>query len=130
MSSAAAGQTADEAKILEAMLSGMSPLNKSDLAKQIEKAAQFPLGSKDNPVRVEQPAGERAYLARLRCADDTPPGYRRLGSIGGGPYGTILDLYEVNCDSSAPATAEVIMDMYHKGHIERRPVPGFTIVAP
>ena len=31
--------------------------------------AKHPLGSQQNPVRVGGPAGERAYLARLRLAD-------------------------------------------------------------
>lgn len=130
MSSASFSQTADEQRMLEVLLSGRSPLSKLELARQIENAQQFPLGSKDNPVRVEQPAGEHAYLRRLRCPDGKAPGYQRRGSTGGGPFGTLLDHYVLDCGANAPATVEVMMDMYHRGHVENRPVPGFTIIAP
>jgi hypothetical protein len=80
-----------------------------------------------NPVRADGPMGQRAYLQRLRCADGTAPKFQRSGSFGTGPYGTILDLYSVQC-GDAPAT-EVQMDMYHE-HIEATPIPGFTIVPP
>jgi hypothetical protein len=32
-----------------------------------------PLGNKTNPFRCDFPKGERAYLGRLRCADDKRP---------------------------------------------------------
>lgn len=95
-----------------------------------EKPEQEPkisgeLGSKDNPVRCSGPPGERAYLNRLRCADGKAPKYFREGSFGKGPYGHILDGYNVKCEDKDAVT--VFMDMYHK-HIEKEPVPGFTIV--
>ena len=90
-------------------------------------AAYHPLGSKENPVRAAGPAGQRAYLQRLRCSDGTPPAFERRGSVGAGPYGSIMDVYELRCASGEPARAAVYMDMYHQ-RVEDRPVPGFTIV--
>jgi hypothetical protein len=89
---------------------------------EIEK---HPLGSKQNPVRVGGPAGERAYLARLRCEDGRYPEFEREGSAGIGPWGYILDVYSVNCASGQQAS--VFMDMYHSRHQENRSVAGFTI---
>ncbi|MGZ8421236.1 MAG: hypothetical protein ACXWU3_17385, partial [Allosphingosinicella sp.] len=88
-----------------------------------------PLGSKQNPVRVEMPAGEQAYLARLRCGDGRAPQFERMGSFGAGVYGNILDGYIVDCGAAPPGKVEIFMDMYHRGHVETQPVPGFTIVA-
>ena len=82
-------------------------------------------GSKGNPVRCNGPRGERAYLSRLRCADGKAPAFNRIGSFGKGPYGHILDGYNVKCEDKDPVT--VFMDMYHE-HVEKEPVPGFTIV--
>ena len=83
------------------------------------------LGAKTNPVRCNMPRGERAYLNRLRCADGKAPAYHRIGSFGIGPYGNILDGYNVKCEEKEPVT--VFMDMYHE-HVEKEAVPGFTIV--
>lgn len=93
----------------------------------IAAAQAHPLGSENNPVRAKGPEGERAYLARLRCADGNAPAFERQGSTGIGPYRNILDLYTVQCAGAAPLS--VYIDMYHK-HAEPAPVPGFTIVAP
>ena len=90
-------------------------------------AAGHALGSRANPVRASMPPGQRAYLDRLRCSDGGAPQYHRGGSVGDGPYGKIMDVYELKCLSGQPATASVYMDMYHN-HVEDRPVPGFTIV--
>lgn len=89
-----------------------------------------PLGSRENSVKSDMPAGERAYLNRLRCEDAAPPKYNRVGSFGAGPDGHIIDGYQVTCPGSAPAEALIFMDMYHGGHVETRAVPGFIIVAP
>lgn len=83
------------------------------------------LGSRENPVRCNMPRGERAYLNRLRCADGKAPTYHRLGSYGPGPYGNIIDGYEVKCSEGDPV--KIFMDMYHQ-HVEKVAVPGFTIV--
>lgn len=86
-----------------------------------------PLGSKTAPVRCDMPLGEQRYLDRLHCADGSRPSYIRVGSFGPGPYGTILDGYEVTCGT---ATSLVFMDMYHAGYVETQAIPGFQIDAP
>ena len=90
-------------------------------------AAGHPLGSRENPVRASMPPGQRAYLDRLRCSDGAAPQDQRGGSVGDGPYGKIMDVYELKCPGGQPATASVYMDMYHD-HVEDRPVPAFTLV--
>lgn len=104
---------------------GGGGLTGKKLKRAIEKADAYPLGSKDNPVRVDGPLGERAYLARLRCADGKAPDFNRDGSVGSSPYGYIMDLYSVRC-REVPVVS-VYMDMYHSDAAESRPVPGFTI---
>lgn len=106
---------------------GIKVLSPKKMAKAVAKAERSPLGSKANPVRENMPEGERAYLRRLRCSGGQPPAFERKGSVGLGPYGSILDLYSVACPGAAPA--EVYMDMYHYGP-ENRPLPGFTIAPP
>lgn len=88
-----------------------------------------PLGSPDNPVRCELLAGEIAYLERLRCPDGSVPMFHRIGSFGVGPHGNIMDGYRVRCHPDEEGVV-VFMDMYHPGHVETAPVPGFTIVDP
>ena len=83
-----------------------------------------PLGSKGNPVRSYQPVGEYAYLRDLLCADGLRPLYKRIGNAGPGPYTTIVDVFDVRCET---ASYRVYMDMYHPGHVEKRAVPGFTL---
>lgn len=101
-------------------------LSGEKLERAIVAASVYPLGSEQNPVRANMPAGERAYLERLRCSDGNAPAFNRGGSVGTGPYGTILDVYSVECLNVEPKKASVFMDMYHD-HVEERPVPGFTI---
>ncbi len=121
--SAAQSQAKDEA---ECPIFGPC-LSPAELSQAITKAQAFPLGSARNPVRTDMPPGERAYLDRLRCSDGSAPAYDRAGSVGEGPFGTILDLYQLRCAGGTPAEAQVYMDMYHAGYAEDRPVPGFTI---
>ena len=95
---------------------------KDESAKKVSGA----LGTETNPVRCEDPKGERQYLSRLRCSDGKRPEYSRIGSFGVGPYGNILDGYRVKCEGSEEV--RVFMDMYHEGYVEKEAVPGFTIV--
>jgi len=88
--------------------------------------AAAPLGSRENPVRCDTSAGERAYLDRLRYLDGAKPAFTRAGSYGGGPDGHILDGYKVKCPGGKEIT--IFMDMYHAGFIDMSPIPGFTIV--
>lgn len=97
------------------------------LARLVEAAQAYPLGSKDNPVRADMPGGQRAYLNRLRCTNGKRPAYQRVGSFGVGVYQRVIDGYEVKCEGSTPETSVVYMDMYHPGHREQAAVAGFTI---
>ena len=56
----------------EQMVARMSPVSPEEEVRALVAAADaHPLGTLENPVRVGGPDGERAYLARLRCADGT-----------------------------------------------------------
>jgi len=90
--------------------------------------AEGELGSKQNPVRAFMPSGEREYLTRLRCPNCEEPKYERLGSFGDGPYGNILDGYQLTCENESNKNV-VYMDMYHREYRELAPVPGYTILA-
>ncbi len=113
--------------VLARMMRGESAMQGKELERAIAKAEEHPLGSRENPVRVSRPQGQRAYLATLRCSDGKAPRFQRAGNLGPGVYNNIVDLYIVECDGAEPARSEVIMDMYHLGRTEDRPVPGFTI---
>jgi outer membrane murein-binding lipoprotein Lpp len=91
----------------------------------LAKIESHPLGTKENPVRVSGPAGEHAYLGRLRCKDGAAPAFKRLGSSDVGPFGYIMDIYDVSCP--AASSTNVFMDMYHSKHREDRAIPGFEI---
>lgn len=91
----------------------------------IAEAEKSPLGSKQNPVRENQPEGQHRYLSRLRCTDGSRPAFDRAGNVGEGVYGFIVDLFLVTCKGQS--AVEVYIDMYHDGP-EDRSIPGFTIV--
>lgn len=91
------------------------------------QADRYPLGSQQNPVRVNMPPGQRAYLNRLRCSDGAAPTYQRLGNGGVGVFGSIVDIYDVRCANGEPRQSQIWMDMYHPNHREDRAVPGFSI---
>lgn len=99
----------------------------SDYERTVAEAAKHPLGSVANPVRVGGPEGQRAYLGRLRCAGGARPvvGQRRSGGVGA--YGTIVDLFPLDCGTAAPGRYDLVMDMYHEEHREIAAPPGFAI---
>lgn len=111
-----------------ASLFGGAEMSAEDMRAAVEKASAYPLGSEQNPVRVDGPPGERAYLSRLRCENLKRPWFERRGSAGMSPFGGIVDVYEVRCKGSEPAESLVYMDMYHADHFEEQAVPGFGIV--
>ncbi len=124
----ASTEDADVSKSLTQMMMGVAPRNELTAAEKAE-IDKHPLGSIENPVLAHGPAGEQAYFARLRCPEGTQPFFERGGSVmERSPYGSIMDVYEVVCDS--PPKYAVFIDMYHPGYVELRPIPGFTIVAP
>jgi hypothetical protein len=114
----------DPQSLLEAL--GMAP-DPAAVRRAVAAAQSHPLGSARNPVRVGGPAGERAYIARLRCADGTPPRVGQRGSAGIGVFGSIIDIYPLDCGDAAPGRVSLVMDMYHRAHQEDRAPPGFTI---
>jgi hypothetical protein len=100
----------------------------AEIARAEAAAAAFPLGSLQNPVRVGGPEGERAYVARLRCADGRPPrsGIPRHG--GADSYGSLADLVPLDCGATAPGRTEIAVDLYFEEHREDRAPQGFTLV--
>jgi hypothetical protein len=93
-----------------------------------QKINAQPLGSKGNPVRADGPAGERAYMQRLRCANGTViDEKRRVGAAGVGPYTTMVSVWEVECYGELHV---VHIDGAHPGHVERRAARGFSIRDP
>ena len=105
---------------------GLATPSDAELARRRARAMRQPLGSRANPVLADMPAGQAAYLARLRCPGGAAPAATRAGNLGPGPYGTIVDEYRVTCPDGT--SAAVVMDMYHGGYVEAGAVPGFTIV--
>ena len=86
-----------------------------------------PLGSMQNPVRCATMAGAKTYIARLRCPSDKAPKAQYNGNVGQGPYGTNVDYYILNCKKAA-STHNLFLDIHHKGFVEERAIPEFTIV--
>ena len=120
----ASGQDSDSSDFL-AMMGGVGPAEAARIATRL---ADKPLGSAGNPVRAYMPEGQRAYLARMRCSNGRAPTFNRIGNMGPGPYGSIIDAYQVDCAGASPASSVVHLDMYHPGYSEAAAVPGFTIV--
>jgi hypothetical protein len=67
-----------------------------------------------NPVPVSFVWGEQAYLEALRCGCGVGFSFKRAGSVGLGPDGHILDLYELVC-ANGVHHASPFFDMYHRG---------------
>jgi len=120
----AAAQDSTPRQMLEEM--GFAP-SEREVRRAVERAREHPLGSARNPVRVSGPGGEHAYIARLRCADGAAPRVGQRSSAGVGAFGTIVDVYPLDCGNAAPGQASLVMDMYHDDHDETQPPPGFTI---
>ncbi len=109
---------------------GALVLGYSAAAGETGKAQDTALGTLEEPVKADMPRGQRAYLERLRCSDGSAPSYQRTGNLGPGKDGHIIDNYEVDCGAAEPGKTNIIMDMYHRRHREKRAVHGFTIVEP
>ena len=68
----------------------------------------------DKPVRCgDGPAGERAYLDRLRCPGGKNVKYRRRGSMLSPASTKPVDAYDVECNCGQHQIV-VYMDMYAK----------------
>ncbi|KAK0341806.1 hypothetical protein LTR94_024904 [Friedmanniomyces endolithicus] len=105
------------------------PSSRSKAAQASEPGALAPasLGGMDNSVKADMPTGQRAYLARLRCANGRAPSFSRLGSYGIVHSSHVIDGYQTLCPGSTPEKTLILIDMYHPGHVEAKPVEGFTL---
>ncbi|WP_298956271.1 hypothetical protein [uncultured Methylobacterium sp.] len=112
---------------VETLIATGGRVSGDELARRIAAAGAFPLGSKDNPIRVALPSGQHAYLSHLRCSNGARPRFGRVGSFGPGPYDSIIDGYRVACPGISE-DAMLFMDMYHPEHRETAAPPGFTLV--
>lgn len=65
---------------------------------------------KTNPI----PADGNWYCKRLRCPSGHPYYYHRLGSVGHGPDGHIVDCMELIC-FGRESRVKLFFDMYHHG---------------
>jgi hypothetical protein len=111
----------------EAMVAQMNPASPEEEMSQLIAAADaHPLGSQENPVRVAGPDGERAYLARLHCADGASARIGARREAGVGPYGSVVGAYEIIC---VGGTSQIVFDMYQEEHQESRAPAGFTLTA-
>jgi hypothetical protein len=99
----------------------------AEIEAQAAAAAAHPLGTAENPVRVGGPEGERAYLARLRCANGRAPAVGERREAGVGAYGSVVAAYPLDCGAAAPGRVSIILDMYHEEHRESRAPAGFTV---
>ena len=95
-----------------------------EMQRLIAAANAYPLGTIENPVRVGGPEGERAYLARLTCADGTPLRVGSRSDAGEGGFGAVASAYAVSCGGT---TRRIVFDMYHAEHVENRAPAGFNI---
>lgn len=100
----------------------------AEIARAEAAAAASPFGSLQNPVRVGGPEGERAYVARLRCADGRPPRPGAPHPGGTDPYGSVAELVALDCGTAAPSRTEIAIDLYFEEHREDKAPGGFTLV--
>jgi hypothetical protein len=97
------------------------------IAEAIAAAAAHPLGTPANPIRVGGPEGAQSYLAGLRCGDGKPPriGLPRQGAVGA--FGSLLQLYALDCGQAAPGRIDLNVDFYQEEHPETRAPAGFQM---
>jgi hypothetical protein len=72
-----------------------------------------PVGSQQNPIKVYGVEMERFYCKFLRTPGGEEIVYERVGSVGKGPYGNILDVYKVKTKDGKKQW-DVHIDMYHE----------------
>ena len=101
----------------------------AEIESAVAAASVHPLGTLQNPVRVGGPEGERAYIARLRCADGSSPRIGQRSEAGVGAFGSVVGAYPLDCGAAAPGRFTLILDMYHAEHQENRAPAGFTIAS-
>lgn len=91
----------------------------------IQELNKHPLGSKENPVKVNGPSGEKHYLSRLNCASGDAVSFERVGSAGKGPYGFVMDEFKVSCPDNV--VRRVYIDMYHLENLHDVAVTPFVM---
>lgn len=121
----ALAQDATPRQMMEQM--GVAP-SARQVARAVERAQGQPLGTAANPVRVSGARAEHAYIGRLRCADGNMPRVGQRTNNGVGAFGTIVDVWPLDCGDAAPGRFNLFMDMYHDDHEERQAPAGFTLV--
>jgi hypothetical protein len=105
---------------------GAAP-SEEEVARAVERARNEPLGSEANPVRVSGVEGEHAYMRRLRCADGNQPRIGQRANVGIGVFGSIVDVWSLDCGDAAPGRFSLALDMYHDNHDETRAPAGLTL---
>ena len=113
-------------ELLQQIGSGSSD---AELESAVAAASVHPLGTLQNPIRVGGPEGERAYIARLRCADGSSPRIGTRSDAGVGAFGSVVGAYALDCGAAAPGRFMLVLDMYHAEHKENRAPTGFTITS-
>ena len=86
-----------------------------------------PLGTANNPVRVDGRAGEVSYLGRLRCPSGAAPHFHFSHRGPRGPYGNALDRFALRCVIDNRSFS-VWIDHEHPGYAEGRPIAGLESV--
>lgn len=110
-----------------ALVAAPAPPADAELDATIAAAGRHPLGSLENPVRTAGPDGAQAYLARLRCSDGSRPRLSAPRPAGVDTYGSLVDLYPVDCGTAAPGRADLVVDIYQEEHVETGAPAGFRI---
>jgi hypothetical protein len=98
-----------------------------EIARAVERARGEPLGTEANPVRVSGVEGEHAYIRRLRCADGNQPRVGQRHNAGIGAFGSIVDVWPLDCGDAAPGRFDLSLDMYHDNHEETQAPAGFSL---
>jgi hypothetical protein len=105
---------------------GVAP-SEEEVARAVESARDEPLGSEANPVRVSGVEGEHAYIRRLRCADGSRPRVGQRANVGIGVFGSIVDVWPLDCGDAAPGRFSLALDMYHDNYEETQAPAGFSL---
>jgi hypothetical protein len=128
--SAQASEALKKARVPPEVLLADLGIGSSDeeIARQVAAASAYPLGSRENPVRVGGPQGQQDYIARLRCVDGSEPRTSMREDAGIGAFGSVVQGFHLDCGAAAPGKVRLVMDMYHAEHREEGAPVGFRIV--
>ena len=69
---------------------------------------------KSNPIPVCYPNGQMEYLRSLRCKCGEQFDFSRIGNLGPGPDGHVVDGFELVC-KTGKCQITLYMDMHHLG---------------